>query len=283
MKTLLLFFLMTASFCLAESPQLLYGYDFNALRPAGDLAATNVVTGTDDMQDVGGDWTGYSTGYGGGAGLAHLMQQSGGTFTRSMDLSFETGFTLGANISHATTTGQNDWNNIFTVDIDSTTYHFQKNGTGSNLFSIYGGNGANANFTMNTDTWYSFTLVGGVNESGNPTLIFNLYATAYGSENYDAESQLVATSTINTSAFTADSTITSFTFGNAAGGNTLDVARYSYDNFVVYEGAASAEEQLRLASNLNSNTIEMELLPEPSSVTLSMMALLGLCARRRRK
>ncbi len=283
MKTLLFSIFCSTTLCSANTAKLEFAYDFNTAPGSSDLSAFNSVTGTEDMTHVGGGWVGYDTGYG-ESGYAHKMVQNGGTFQRTMDMSFSEGFTLSANIKHAATgSSQNDWNNIFTMQIGTHNLQFQKNATGSNVFSIYGA-GVSGDFTLTPDTWYTFTLVGGMSEINSPTLTFNIYGTSTAPDgSYSPETALVKSIDLTATDYTADSMITSMTFGNAGGGNSLDSASYFYDNFSGYSGHLSIEQQMELVSNMQANKITTQFIPEPATATMSLLALAGLCMRRRRK
>ncbi len=131
------------------------------------------------------------------------------------------------------------------------------------------------------EAWFTFIL-SGQSIDGDTALTLSFYTTG-------EDASLLGSTTIR--GFNASDILGDFSFSNAAtpelGGVAKDASDtpllgYVVDNLAIYEGAASAQEWLHIASSLGTGSFVQIALPEPSTATLSLLALTGLLLRRRR-
>ena len=166
-------------------------------------------------------------------------------FTISFDLNR---FTAGTLLTLTTASTDKEWRTVRLLTNDS-----------GCLALTFGGTTKSTAITSASLDWTTITLVGTASASDNNTLSLDLYANG------------VSQITLNVPKATnwvSDKNIT-FQFGyfgNANNSSTFDV-----DNVLIYNKALSAVE-------INAITV-----PEPTTATLSLLALAGLAMRRRRK
>lgn len=113
--------------------------------------------------------------------------------------------------------------------------------------------------TLSDTDWTTLTLVGSVDSTVTTTIVLDFYI--------DGE-HVGTSSTANAANFTSE-TINRMQFGHL--GEPTSSATTNIDNILVYGRALSATEVKALT------------VPEPATATLSLLALAGLAARRRRK
>ena len=111
-----------------------------------------------------------------------------------------------------------------------------------------------------TSEWTTLTLVGSVSPTAASTLILDFYVNGL---------HKGTSTTENATNITGDNVINKMQFGYF--GNSANGAPTNYDNILIYNRALTASEVKELT------------VPEPTTATLSLLALAGLAARRRRK
>lgn len=114
--------------------------------------------------------------------------------------------------------------------------------------------------TQLADEWTTLTLVGSVKAEATSTLVLDFYING----------NLIGTSTTeNATNITGSNVINNMQFGYY--GNSTMSASTNFDNILIYSKALTADE------------VKALVIPEPATATLSLLALAGLAARRRRK
>lgn len=114
--------------------------------------------------------------------------------------------------------------------------------------------------TQLADEWTTLTLVGSVKAEATSTLVLDFYING----------NLSGTSTTENAAnITGSNVINNMQFGYF--GDSSKGASTNFDNILIYNRA------------LTSTEVKALIVPEPTTATLSLLALAGLAARRRRK
>ena len=111
-----------------------------------------------------------------------------------------------------------------------------------------------------TSEWTTLTLVGSVSPTAASTLILDFYVNGL---------HKGTSTTANAANITGNNVIKNMQFGYF--GNSANGAPTNYDNILIYNRALTASEVKELT------------VPEPTTATLSLLALAGLAARRRRR
>ena len=186
-------------------------------------------------------------------------------YTTSAGLSAATGFTVSFDINQtgngtllSMTTGNmsKPWRSLsITMSNDSTT----GKSTVSAQFLGIPENAVSKTLTLSSTDWTTLTLVGYESATVENTLCLDFYVNG----------DLVGTSTNASATNFVDETINNMQFGYF--GNSGNGASTNFDNILVYSRALNAAEVKNLT------------VPEPTVATLSLLALAGLAARRRRK
>ncbi len=130
----------------------------------------------------------------------------------------------------------------------------------------------------------SGTLTGGVEYN----IILTISGSTWTVSAYTADSTTAVFSTSATiaSAYTSEYTgnLSELFLGDASSDSVNLKSAVTVNDIAVYDGVLSEDEMSTLSNNtLVYNTISTEAVPEPSTATLSLFALAGLCVRRRRK
>lgn len=114
--------------------------------------------------------------------------------------------------------------------------------------------------TQLADEWTTLTLVGSVKAEATSTLVLDFYING----------NLIGISTTeNATNITGSNVINNMQFGYF--GDSTKGASTNFDNILIYNRA------------LTSTEVKALIVPEPTTATLSLLALAGLAARRRRK
>ncbi len=251
----------------ASAATLQYGLDFNTMGSNGLDISTYQGAGAHAITGSGEENYGSVTPPLNDGGYTHGVQ--GGTFyitdTSGIDgLSLADGFSLGIHVQHSTTT----WKDAFSVAIDGTYIDFRLNGN-NQWVSYQGSNLGLADGTVllsqAANTWTHIGLTFQMTEDNTTSM--SIYA----------DGTLVNTYTLNT---TADSVVTAIQ-GCAPGRQGTGIL---VDNLAVYDGVLTAEDMAYLTANAAPSSFAASgNIPEPTTATLSLLALAGLAARRRRK
>ena len=182
----------------------------------------------------------------------------------------DTGFSLTLNYRDK----GDDWSNIATFAIGSSTFYFQTGGD-TRTVHIFGADGAtalsagasvSAPSDYGNSQWYTLVLT-----AIDDNFTFSMYSTG------DTPTLLSSTT------FTAAAgNLTMFRQGSDVSNRTSDSIRV--DNFGVYDGVLTDSMAIELVKYEKTNsTLKTSIVPEPTTATLSLLALAGLAARRRRK
>lgn len=193
-------------------------------------------------------------------------------------LSLSDGFTISLNVKF-TTDNYIQWSHILGLTFNS----------GSSCFLATGGKDADDNndsylYVSNAGLSTGYDEGGGYEIADNTW--YNVILTVDGDDwtlsVYDADGLLDSASVTYE---LADAYLTSLSIGGSQSGSTYD-GQYNnrtstlVDNIAVFDYVMTQTEQ----ENLSSSTLGgYGVIPEPSTATLSLLALAGLCVRRRRK
>ena len=275
-KTIIALLALTGITCAAaEEITLLYGMDFNTNVPGTGVTYENIATnpGSGSIVTSGTGYHNYTTGMDGssasdirGAGYYFSITQAAES-TNGLGVNTEDGFTIAFNTSFVS---NDDWSSFFEINIGGQDLSFQWGPyapTSINLFTKDAGgaagteNGKLSVGSIAANTWYNVALVAKDN-----TLTLSVF---------NSSSELVGTSTV-TAAYTGNlNSVTSYT--------SYKFSRTFMDNVVIYDGALTKEQLADLTTYEMTNKTVMQAIPEPTTATLSQLALAGLAARRRRK
>lgn len=199
-----------------------------------------------------------------GEGYAKLQATNDHPYTQAAGLKVADGFTISFDIKDVTkagtilsmTTGgmNQDWRSM------SITLAATEDNAGYVASAQFHGQKNNAvTTTLTLSDWTTLTLVGDNSGTGSAPYTFNFYVDGelIGSDHVDGAANFAASNTINNLqiGYYGDSTKGAYT---------------SVDNILIYGRALSAKEVKALV-------------PEPATATLSLLALAGLAARRRRR
>ncbi len=274
-KSFIILSILTAG--VASAATLQYGLDFNTMGASGGLSLSNIeiASGTDAINKVG-DYVNWSQSTPLGATGDYSHGVNGGTFEIANDegisgLSFTSGITVGMHLNYTSTT---DWKDALTFKISGVTFRMEMNG--SSKWVAYGGASSlgiaddtafTGAFSRNTWHYLAITFQG----STMSTYVDGVLA-----------SQLTLTLPSGQT-----SLVLQQIKGCGTNGATVDKAAVVYvDNFAVYDGVLTTENMEYLSKNAmvaNFADTSAPGIPEPATATLSLLALAGLCARRRRK
>lgn len=201
------------------------------------------------------------------AGYGECTTSSTHPYTTAAGLKAADGFTVSFDINGAgagtllSMTNSNMsalWRSVSVTLADSTET------TGASIISAqFLGNTSTAvskTLTLSDTDWTTLTLVGSVDSTATSTIVLDFYI--------DGE-HVGTSSTANATNITGDNAINNMQFGHF--GTSSSSASTNIDNILVYGRALSAKEVKALT------------VPEPAAATLSLLALAGLAARRRRK
>ncbi len=276
-----------------EQATLRYAYDFDSYYSnfSLDIGENQAeFKGSSQLTNMNGLWMNIRpNGMGGGASWAHAIHSGvvGFVGANALNMTFDDGFTVASNFRFAGTSATSqDTLLSFKISEQDYTLSYSNAKGGFVLATQVGGTLTESEvlgFQSLTDTnkeWFSFILSGQLVD-GEGILTLSIYST-------DDSATLLGT--ISMDGFDADALLGDFSFSNAA---TPDLGlvtlvggirqeSYHVDNLLVYEGAATQADLFYLASSLAAGEY-IQKIPEPSSVTMSLLALSGLLARRRRR
>lgn len=261
--------------------KLLYGYDFNTnLTGLTDTSTlTNLGTGTTSI--------GVTSATGSAAGsLATSSTKFGdtgnGSYITSENrmISIENANGIGADTTDGfaltfnfRVQGSTQWKNSAMFKIGTTAYTLQVGGGQNSMYLFQGstvaeGAVALANVTgTDAGEWYTIVL-----NATSTSLTLNMYSTGETPALVDSQTYTF------TPAVTGELTLFQ------QGGTDRFDANVRVDNFGVYNGVLSDAMAIDLIKYEKTNgTLKTKLVPEPTAATLSLLALAGLAARRRRK
>ncbi len=235
----------------ASAATLQYGLDFNNIDSYG-VVFENLGDGTTAINSS----TGYRN-YGTEAPLTdggHTHRNNGATFNIADDsgingLNLTDGFSLAVHLNYG---DSNNWKDALTLKLDDTTFRIEMNA--GNSWVVYGGedlgfdNGHVLASNIDHNTWYPL----GLTFQGDKMQVF-------------LDGELQKTLTLTTG---QDSLVQQI-----RGSGTNNGWVYM-DNLAVYDSVLDEE----FFTYLSTSNI-----PEPTTATLSLLALAGLAARRRRK
>ncbi len=282
MKAALLILGLSFPNALATDKELLYGLDFNDLASNNSLVNTATTTPGESALTNTGGWINYSSNTpGSNSGLSHSFNnpagQQGATFrlgsttstTAIAGLEGDAGLTL--NIS-TSLLGNADWKAPVSFIYGETTFTLQ---IGFNSSTIYLRNESAGNNVSSIDTgslvgtWTSLS----VTMSGE-----NMSLTAV-----DSTGSLIGTAAGSVAGLT-DTGLT-YVSGGGYGLTGFDRrhANILTDDLSIYNGVLTQEEILLVANASMNGTGAIQTIPEPSTATLSILALAGFMSRRRRK
>ncbi len=213
----------------------------------------------------------------------------------TLDLNTTNGFTISINICGSDTSSNTTWARYLSISIDDST----TNGAGYSYLTFVG-----ADTTNGTTGTGLFTAENSVNlpifEETSGSTLDNLLNTGLSAIDagtwynvvlavesdvwtlsvYDAEGSALYTMI----GYDPDESYVGDLTALYVGGLVSDYDKSGalVDNIAVFDTVLSVDEQIELSvSTLSGNGIPT--VPEPSTATLSLLALAGLCARRRRK
>ena len=191
-------------------------------------------------------------------------------YTENAGLKAADGFTVSFDINNAssgmllsmTCTGNMNapWRNISITMSDEYVVSAQFHGTMNQAVTT------TLTETQVKNEWTTLTLVGSVDSANASTLILTFYVNG----DYAGTS-----TTPKVTLMTGSNTINNMQFGCFA--DSSQGAPTNFDNILVYSKALTAEEVGALVKGVSQSV------PEPTTSTLSLLALVGLASRRRRK
>ncbi len=268
-----------ASFAHAQYPDeltLKYAWDFNTLAAGGggyslDNQANSEGAGTiSSVAGTSGDFRNYDAGV---AGTNAAVLNSGALRVEGMGMSASTGIT----IAFAYQSNDLTWAGIFNTDLISTGVTMETNGISSNM-QFAGGELLISNIPDAGTTYNSVIMtVDQVEQAGVTGSLISLFV-------YNAAGDLVGS---DTSFRNANLTMDYFQLAHL---NNVNDKNIFLDNLMIYEGAADSYHHHSIiaagtlaADPFAAGSALQQLAPEPGTATLSLLALTGLLARRRRK
>ncbi len=277
-----------------EQATLRYAYDFDSYNPSYSLDIGEnqaEFKGSSLLTNMRGDqWlNSRPNGVGGGAGRSHGIHSGvvGFVGANALNITFDDGFTIASNFKFAGTAATSQ-DTLISFKINEQNYALSySNAKSGFLISTEAGGtlveSAVLDFEPLTDVanqWFTFVLSGqSIDSEGLLTLSI-----------YSLEEIPTLLGSISIDGFDSAALLGDFSFSNAAtpGFGLVTEASgtpqesYHVDNLLVYEGAATQDDLFYLASSFATGEY-IQNLPEPSTVTMSLMALSGLLLRRRRK
>jgi hypothetical protein len=286
MKRTLIALMALAGVAMANGNEakLLYGMDFNKVAIVGGVGGVvyeNVADnpGSGLVSTVGGGYRNYVTGMDGskasdvrGAGY-YFQINSAENSTTGLGVNTTDGFTLTFNTNFVS---GDDWTSFLEINIggqdlsfqwgalaDITTVNvFTKGAGGAVGTGAAGSEGAKlAVGQIKKETWYNIALVA-------------------------AEGALTLSAFDSTGALVSTDTVTALYTGNlnsVSGYTNYKFAKSYIDNLAIYDRALSTKELVAVTQYEMEKQTVMQMVPEPATATLSLLALAGLAARRRRK
>ncbi len=202
--------------------------------------------------------------------------------TQAAGLSLSDGFTMGMNYINA---GANSWGVLADIRMGSMGFAILNNNATSltvqmklvtSESGLIGVSGLNPVSGVAQNTLTSVFVTGAYNDTKT---IFYIELHVY-----DKAGNLIGTSGVGSfHFFNGDEPLSFQTRGY---GDTRDDPNLLYANFGVWEGVASAEQMSQFAvgtAQSGFTVANFQSIPEPTSATLSVLALAGLLARRRRR
>lgn len=255
---------------------LLYGMDFNKL--SGGIVYENIAAspGAGTVNSQGYGYHNYVTGMDGS--YASDIRSSGAyyfdiTGTNGLGVNTGNGFTLTFNTSFVS---NDDWSSLlgFNIGGQDLVFHWGRitttgttKTTSMNIYTKGDGGPVSTDSValgvagMEANKWYNVALVA---KNGKLTLSV-----------FTPSSELVGSTTV-ASKYTGSL--------NSVTGYVNYKFNTSYiDNLAIYDGALTKEQLAALTRYEMKNQTLMQSVPEPATATLSLLALAGLMARRRRK
>ncbi len=282
----------------ADSPEqatLRYAYDFNDYNKSSyeleigvnqaDYKGSSSLTQLRDDQWLNASFPGMAR-----STSAHAIHSGTVGFigANALNMTFEDGFTIASNFKFSGTSAtMQDTLVSFKINEQSYIVSYSSSKQGFHLSTQSGSTLVETDviaFAPLIDTdeaWFTFVLSGQVID-GETALTLSFYTTG-------EEPSLLGSLSLD--GFDPEDLLGDFSYSNAAtpglGGVTEDASGspmlgYVVDNLAIYEGYASEEEWLHIASSLGTGEFVQLAIPEPSTTTLSLLALAGLLARRRR-
>lgn len=198
-------------------------------------------------------------------GYAHRAHGATFTFSNIQGLSVTQGITVSFDAACTDADygpGVSQWADLISFSIDEQTYKVESGGRAGvmNIFSD-GSNVAQVTSSLETDTPLNYQL----------TLTANSLTMSV----YNKSGILLTSKSVEKDFSTASLTM-------IRGGGTQPKSGWWIDNVAVYDGVLTEDEAKIVAAT--SGLVQVPAaIPEPATATLSLLALAGLCSRRRRK
>jgi len=281
MKKTLIALMALAGVAMANGNEakLLYGMDFN--KEDGGVVYENVADnpGSGLVSSAGSGYHNYVTGMDGSKasdvrGSGYYFQiNSAENSTTGLGVNTTDGFTLTFNTNFASA---DDWSSFFEINIGGQDLSFQWGAnadvTTVNVFTKEAGGAVGTGEAesevaklavdqIKKETWYNIALVA---ENGSLTL-----------SAFDSTGALVSTDKV-TALYTGN-------LNSVSGYTSYKFSRSYIDNLAIYDRALSTQELVAVTQYEMGNQTVMQIVPEPATATLSLLALAGLAARRRRR
>lgn len=257
----------------SEAPiTLLYGMDFNKL--SGGVVYENMAEtpGEGSISSKGTGFHNYTTGMDGSTASdirnsGYYFDIAGTADSNGLGVNTQDGFTLTFNTNFIT---NDDWTSLLGFNIGGQDLVFHWGPATNTRINVYtkgdGGPAGTESSSLSVEgmvnnVWYNVALV-----AKNNTLTLSVYNSA---------AELVGATTV-TAQYTGN-------LNSVTGFVDYKFAKSYIDNLAIYDGAMTTEQLSELTKYEMTNKTLMQSIPEPTTATLSLLALAGLAARRRRR
>lgn len=261
---------------------LLYGMDFK-LPASGGVSYENVALnpGTGLISTVGTGFHNYITGM--DDSKAADVRATGSSYqitaasdsTTGLGVNTTDGFTLTFNAKYHSNA---HWNSFLAFNIGGQELVFQwgdginRNNSGTTTTSLSVFTYSNGGSVSTGDTGLS---ISGIDADWHNVALVAKKGTLTLSA-YDSSANLINTCTVNAK-YTG-------TLNSVSGRTDYKFVESSYiDNMAIYDGALTNDQLIAVTKYEMKNQTVMQSIPEPTTATLSLLALAGLATRRRRK
>lgn len=255
---------------IASGADLKFGLDFNNIAEGNSTGivfenkADDPCTGRLSRTQGYANWVQKTTG-----DYAHTMNGSTFQFSNIEGLDISKGLTISFDAAckdEAYSSSNAMWADLITFSIGEATYKVESGGNQGAMDVYQGSSGQvlHGEFTLSPNTAYNLQIT--------------LSSTAYTLNIYDKNGTL-----LETNSHTTDIP-TSGLLTMIKGGGTQVKTGWWIDNVAIYDGVLSADEarQVAMTNGLIQSTTAAPV-PEPAASALGLLALAGLCGRRRRK